>query len=83
MSLDRDASRAARATYSSARATSSKVSMPPVGIHTPAQLAQQLGAAHGQRRRVVVLGELAAEPGAAPARVPAEGGLALEHERRP
>ena len=45
-----------------------------------AHLAQQLSAAHGQRGRRLVLGELAAEPGRTPAREPAQRSLALEHD---
>ena len=46
----------------------------------PGQPPQQRRAAHGQCGRVVVLGELAAEPGAASAREPAERDLAFQDD---
>jgi hypothetical protein len=45
------------------------------------ELAQELRTAYRQRRGRIVLGELPAEAGAAPAREPPELGLALEDDR--
>jgi hypothetical protein len=54
----------------------------PHGVHALRELAaQDRCTGDGQRRRVVVVRDLPAEPGAAPARVPPELALALEHPR--
>ena len=80
--LDRDAEpRGARAVLRRHARRRRTLSTPPRRRATPRRARpQQARAAHGERGRVVVLGELAAEPGAAPARERAELALALEHD---